>query len=52
MIDEVLKLTPEEQAFKERILELERESISDLSKVDDKMTINTIIRMYEEAQKK
>ena len=49
MTDEFL--TPEQEAFKNKILEMERESISNITKTDDKQLISRIIRLYEEEQK-
>ena len=50
MTDELL--TAEEAEFKEKILQLERESISNITKTDDKILVAKIIRMYEEKEKK
>ena len=50
MTDDIL--IPEERAFKEKLLEMERESISNITKADDKLIVNRIIRMYEEGTKK
>ena len=46
MIDDILN--KEEKEFMELILSLERESISNIVKTDDKQMVNKIIRLYEE----
>lgn len=49
MIDDVL--TEKEKEFKEKVLQIEKESISNIVKVDDKIMVSKIIRMYEEENK-
>lgn len=50
MIDDVLD--EKQKEFKCKILQLERESISNIVKVDDKLMVSRIIRMYEEEENK
>ncbi len=38
--------------FKERVLQLERESLSNLNQFDDSQMVNKIIRIYEEVKAK
>lgn len=40
------------EEFKNKVLELERESLSNLSQYDDSQMISKIIRIYEEVKEK
>ena len=44
-------LTEKQIDFKKKILELEKENISTISKSDDKQMVAKIIRIYEEMKK-
>ncbi len=47
----MISLTDKQIKFKEKILELEKENISTISKSDDKQMVAKIIRIYEEMKK-
>ena len=38
------------EEFKKKVLELERESLSNLNQYDDSQMVNKIIRIYEEVK--
>lgn len=40
------------EEFKNKVLELERESLSNLNQYDDSQMVNKIIRIYEEVKDK
>jgi EAL domain-containing protein (putative c-di-GMP-specific phosphodiesterase class I) len=48
-------MTDEEQKlndFKKQVLKIERESLSNITRLDDKQIISKILRLYEETNKK
>ncbi len=47
----MISLTDKQVKFKEKILGLEKENISTISKSDDKQMVAKIIRIYEEMKK-
>lgn len=50
MIDDVLD--EKQKKFKELILKMEQESLANITKVEDKVMVSRIIRLYEEENKK
>ena len=50
MIDDVLD--EKQKKFKEQILKMEQESLANITKVEDKVMVSRIIRLYEEDNKK
>ena len=50
MIDNILD--EKQKKFKELILKMEQESLANITKVDDKVMVSKIIRLYEEENKK
>lgn len=50
MIDDILD--EKQKKFKELILKMEQESLANITKVEDKVMVSRIIRLYEEENKK
>lgn len=50
MIDDVLD--EKQKAFKDLILKMEQESLANITKLEDKIMVSRIIRLYEEENKK
>ena len=44
-------LTEEQESFKTTIIDLEKENLSNINKIDDKQMVAKIIRVYEEKKK-
>ena len=45
-------LTKQEADFKDQILKMENESLSNIVKTDDKVMVTKIVKLYEESLKK